>query len=57
MMSYVNNGEARYQNPDVAQYFNQKPETERVSVLIRAVEVEVFWLQRAEVGQSVSSSS
>ena len=41
------------QNPDVAQYLSQKPQGERVPALIRAVEVGVYCLQRAEVGQSL----
>jgi hypothetical protein len=41
------------QSPDVAQYLSQKPQGERVPALIRAVEVGVYCLQRAQVGQSL----
>ena len=41
------------QTMDVAQYLSQKPQGERVPALIRAVEVGVYCLQRAEVGQSL----
>ena len=41
------------QTLDVAQYLSQKPQGERVPALIRAVEVGVYCLQRAEVGQSL----
>ena len=41
------------QNSDVAQHLSQKPQGERVPALIRAVEVGVYCLQRAEVGQSL----
>ncbi len=41
------------QNPDVTHYLSQKPQGERVPSLIRAVEVGVYCLQRAEVGQSL----
>ena len=40
-------------NPDVVQFFRNKPESERLHVLIRAVELGVFCLQRAEVGQNL----
>jgi len=41
------------QNPDVVQYFLNKPEEDRVLAAIRAIELGVFCLQRAEVGQSL----
>jgi hypothetical protein len=41
------------QNPDVTHYLSQKPEGERASALIRAIEVGVYCLQRAAVGQSL----
>ncbi len=40
-------------NPDVVQFFRNKPENERLHVLVRAVELGVFCLQRAEVGQNL----
>jgi len=40
-------------DPDVVQYFRQKPAEQRVQIAIRAIELGVFCLQRAEVGQSL----
>jgi|FLYL01.1.fsa_nt_gi hypothetical protein len=40
-------------NPDVIQYFKQKPEDRRPEAAVRAIELGVFCLQRAEVGQSL----
>lgn len=40
-------------HPDVVQFFRNKPESERLHVLVRAVELGVFCLQRAEVGQNL----
>jgi hypothetical protein len=41
------------QNPDVSQYLSQKTQEERAPALIRAIEVGIYCLQRAEVGQSL----
>ena len=41
------------QNPDVVQYFRNKREEDRALAAIRAIELGVFCLQRAEVGQSL----
>lgn len=40
-------------DPEVVQYFRNKPEEKRARVFVRAVELGVFCLQRAEVGQSL----
>lgn len=40
-------------NPDVVQYFKQKPEAQRPEAAVRAIELGVFCLQRAELGQSL----
>jgi hypothetical protein len=41
------------QNPDVVQYFRSRREEDRALAAIRAIELGVFCLQRAEVGQSL----
>lgn len=41
------------QNPDVVQFFRNKHEADRVLAAIRVIELGVFCLQRAEVGQSL----
>jgi len=40
-------------SPDVVQYFRQKPEPQRPEAAVRAIELGVFCLQRAELGQSL----
>jgi hypothetical protein len=40
-------------NPDVIQYFKEKPEDRRLDGAVRAIELGVFCLQRAELGQSL----
>ncbi len=40
-------------NPDVIQYFKQKPEEQRSESAVRAIELGVYCLQRAELGQSL----
>jgi hypothetical protein len=45
--------EISIQNPDVVQFFRNKREEDRVLGVIRAIELGVFCLQRAEVGQSL----
>jgi hypothetical protein len=41
------------QNPDVVEYFRSRREEDRALAAIRAIELGVFCLQRAEVGQSL----
>jgi hypothetical protein len=40
-------------SPDVIQYFKQKPDEQRPEAAVRAIELGVFCLQRAELGQSL----
>lgn len=40
-------------NPDVIQYFKQKSQEQRPEAAVRAIELGVYCLQRAELGQSL----